>query len=118
MHHTLECKYPHTIIHQDGGIACVHWAEDHLITSYYQTRMIPGEVSEEDTWEGKMYCKDWDYETEDSVVEGEVVEDALNWLCRPHPEEGYTCGVMFCGEAPESHAIQLEAWLKEHYKPN
>lgn len=67
----------------DGGVATFHHNEEHMITTYYQNRVIPEMLNEEETiWdvlgEGKSYARDWE---DKQVVDDEMIEDATNWLC-------------------------------------
>lgn len=68
----------------DGGVATMHHNGEHIITTYYQRRVVAEEMEQEgieDIWEflseGKAYCKDW--EGEDKVTM-EMIKDAVHWL--------------------------------------
>tara|TARA_R110000772_G_scaffold5454_4_gene19494 strand:+ start:6226 stop:6543 length:318 start_codon:yes stop_codon:yes gene_type:complete len=77
-----------TIITEDGGVACVRYADEldngdgrQAVTDYYQDRltqeMIDSDIIWEQLGEGKMYCNDWTT----SFDNHEHITDALQWLC-------------------------------------
>lgn len=78
-----------TVVTQDGGIACIRYAEPCsetplrvATTDYYQTRITQLEdPTADNVWEllaeGKMYANDWNKEYNSL----ELIQDALNWLC-------------------------------------
>ena len=67
------------ILLEDGGIAEVHNNGIHIVTTYYQDRVESYDQDNLDRIsEGKTYCKDWEQKF---LIDDEVIEDALNWLC-------------------------------------
>ena len=51
------------IFMSDGGVATINFNGEHMVTTYYQTRVEDAENNDE-VWEivaeGKAYCKDWE----------------------------------------------------------
>ncbi len=67
----------------DGGVATLHHNGEHIITTYYQDRVVAEELNnDESIWEklseGKAYIKDWEGR---DIIDDEMIEDAVNWLC-------------------------------------
>lgn len=73
-----------TIVTEDGGIVSVHHNGEHLVTTYYQNRMLPG-TAPGMLWfelaEGKSYSKDWI----EPATRSDIIKDALDWLVLPAP---------------------------------
>jgi len=68
------------IFMSDGGAATLHWNQEHMLTTYYQSRVEDGE-NNPDVWdilaEGKAYMKDWEGQHE---YTDEMILDAICWL--------------------------------------
>jgi hypothetical protein len=67
----------------DGGVATFHHNGEHMLTTYYQDRVVVEMLGEdEDLWEklaeGKAYIKDW---PEKQEVDDGMIKDAVSWLC-------------------------------------
>jgi hypothetical protein len=67
----------------DGGVATLHHNGEHIVTTYYQDRVVAEELNDDESiWEklseGKVYMKDWEGR---DIVDDEMIEDAVNWLC-------------------------------------
>lgn len=69
-----------TIILEDGGVATIHSNGEHLITTYYQSR-VEKFTFDDEMWgildEGKQYVRDWVGQTK---VTDALILDALRWL--------------------------------------
>jgi hypothetical protein len=71
------------IFTSDGGVATLHHNGEHIVTTYYQDRVVAEELDvDESVWErlseGKVYMKDWEGRDD---IDDEMIEDAVNWLC-------------------------------------
>ena len=73
------------IVTEDGGIVAVHNNGENLVSTYYQNRLTDV-TSLDEVWEqlstGKAFMKDWDNESVQTII-----QDALNWLVVPAPEQ-------------------------------
>lgn len=69
-----------TIILEDGGIATIHNNGEHLITTYFQSR-VDKFTFDDDMWskldDGKQYIRDWAGQTK---VTDALILDALRWM--------------------------------------
>ena len=74
------------IITEKGGVASFHYNGDNFVTSYFQKGLNecnPDNYLWDELSQGKVYFKDWEAEP----TEEEAIEDALNWLVFPQPDE-------------------------------
>ena len=67
---------------EDGGVGCLHYNGEYILASYYQSRLKPEELKEdEEFWDvigqGKIYHKEYQ---EQFVVTDEMIEDTIQWL--------------------------------------
>ena len=76
------------VIAEDGGVVAIHHNDEHLVSTYYQTR-ISNDIDPDEIWEtlaeGKAYVKDWP----DGTHRDTIILDALDWLVFPAPAEGW-----------------------------
>jgi hypothetical protein len=73
-----------TILLEDGGVVEIHHNGMHIVSTYYQDRLESYDQDNLDRIsEGKTYCKDWEQKF---LIDDEVIEDALTWLCMFCPE--------------------------------
>lgn len=74
------------IITEDGGVVSVYDNDENLVSLYYQNR-ITDDMDPDEIWiqlgEGKSYAKDWPA----TATKEEIIQDALNWLVLPAPDE-------------------------------
>ena len=74
------------VIVEDGGVVSVYHNDDNQISTYYQDRLTE-DMDPDEIWEnlgsGKAYCKEWP----DGTTREEIIQDALEWLVIPAPEE-------------------------------
>ena len=74
------------VIVEDGGVVSVFFNDENQISTYYQSR-IREDMDPDEMWislgEGKAYVKEWPVETSRE----EIIQDALNWLVLPAPDE-------------------------------
>jgi len=79
------------IFMEDGGHATIHHNGEHMLTTYYQSRLENYDITNQTKEyidsldftpceEGKAYLHDW--EEQDEITQ-EMIEDAVNWL-NPH----------------------------------
>ncbi len=70
------------VMMSDGGVATFHHNGEHMLTTYYQDRVVAEELEEDETiWDrigqGKASCNAWEDKQE---VDDEMIEDAIEWL--------------------------------------
>ena len=74
------------IVTETGGVASFYHNGENFVTSYFQRGLnecTPNNYLWDELSQGKVYFKDWEGEP----TEEEIVDDALNWLVFPQPQE-------------------------------